>query len=326
VSWIAVKPTFRRQGVLRRMMTALDADARERGETISILTASEGAIYERFGYGVATWRMNFSVARAHAALAAVPRDDGRVRYIDRADALRRFPPIYARACAQRPGMVSRPDLWWEESFAQFLPADKASFFVVHEDGDGGDDGFLAFEVSGDFEHGAHHTTLHVVDLITTRPTARATLWDFACSVDLIETISGARFPVDDPLRFLLTDSRQLRVHALFDHLWLKILDIERALEARRYATTERIVLEVRDHDAVARYELDGGPDGAQCRVTTAEPDLELGVATLGSVYLGGTRLEQHHAAGRVVEHTAGAVARADAMFASYPAPASPTWF
>ncbi|HEX4493224.1 MAG TPA: GNAT family N-acetyltransferase [Acidimicrobiia bacterium] len=326
VSWISVAPTFRRRGALRKMMAALDADAIEHGEAISILTASEAGIYERFGYGIATWRMNFSVARAHAALATAPLDQGRVRYVDRDDALQRFPLVYARACTQRAGMVSRPEPWWEESFAQFLPADKASFFVVHEDRDGVDDGFLAYEVSGDFEHGTHHTTLHVVDLITTTPSARAALWDFACSVDLIETISGARFPIDEPLRFLLADSRKLRIHALFDHLWLKILDVERALEARRYTTSDTLVLAVRHDDRTTRVELDGGPEGATCRATTADADLELGIATLGSIYLGGTRAELHAAAGRIVEHTPGAVARVDAMLASYPAPASPTWF
>jgi predicted acetyltransferase len=326
VSWIAVVPTFRRRGVLRRMMAELDADALAHGEAVSILTASEGGIYERFGYGIATWRMNFSLAHAHAALAVAADDDGRMRYIDRADALRRFPPIYARACTQRAGMVSRPDPWWEESFAQFLPADKASFFVVHTDPDGVDDGFLAFEVAGDFEHGTHRTTLHVVDLITTTRSARAALWQFACSVDLVETISGARFPVDEPLRFLLADPRRLRVHALFDHLWLKVLDVERALEARRYSASDEVVIEVHDGDAVSRYRLDGGPEGATCRPSSAEPDLVLGIAQLGSIYLGGTRVEQYVAAGLALEVTPRAAARTDALFASYPAPASPTWF
>jgi predicted acetyltransferase len=113
---------------------------------------------------------------------------------------------------------------------------------------------------------------------------------------------------------------------VFDHVWLKILDVERALEARRYSTTDRVVIEVRDGERSTRYELDGGPDGAQCRTTTADPDLTLGIATLGSIYLGGTRVELHTAAGAVTEHTPRAAARVDALFASYPAPASPTWF
>jgi predicted acetyltransferase len=111
-----------------------------------------------------------------------------------------------------------------------------------------------------------------------------------------------------------------------DALWIQLLDVERALEARRYATTERLVLEIHGADAVTCVALEGGPDGAQCTTTTAEPDLVLGLSQLGSIYLGGVRAEQHAAAGTVEERTPGAIARVDTMFASYPAPATPTWF
>ena len=42
VSWIAVRPTHRRRGILRRMMTYLVEEGAQRGEPASILTASEG--------------------------------------------------------------------------------------------------------------------------------------------------------------------------------------------------------------------------------------------------------------------------------------------
>src|SRR5690349_1900426 len=57
VSWVSVLPTHRRRGVLRGMIDALFADARERGEPVSMLTASESLIYGRFGYGISAWRL-----------------------------------------------------------------------------------------------------------------------------------------------------------------------------------------------------------------------------------------------------------------------------
>ncbi len=54
VSWISTRPTHRRRGLLRRVMTRLVEESAERGEVVSMLTASEGGIYPRFGYGVAT--------------------------------------------------------------------------------------------------------------------------------------------------------------------------------------------------------------------------------------------------------------------------------
>ena len=253
-------------------------------------------------------------------------DDGRIRYVDRAEALERFPAVYARACRLRPGMVSRPDAWWEESLFNFAPPSKACFFVLHEAADGAVDGFVTYEISGDWPSGVSRKNLHVVDLVALTPEVRASLWQFAFSVDLVNQISASQVAVDDPLRFLLADVRRLRVDAVNDQLWVQIVDVERALEARRYSTTDRVALEIHDASTVTCVELDGGPDGAQCRTTKTPPDLVLGLSQLGSIYLGGVRAEQHAAAGTIEERTPGAVARLDAMFASYPTPASPTWF
>ena len=307
-------------------MAALDDDAVAHGEALSILTASEGGIYGRFGYGVATLRMFLSVERAYSGFAAPVHDDGQMRHLDRAEALESFPAVYARAARLRPGWVSRPDEWWDESLFHFAPPGKAVFFVLHEGSDGAAGGFLIYEISGDFALGINRKQLRVLDLVALTPHVRALLWQFAFSVDLVARIAASMTAVDDPLRFLLADGRQLRVEAVNDHLWVKIIDVERALEARRYSTTDRVAFEVHDGATVTCVELDAGPDGAQCRTTTATPDLVMGLSELGSVYLGGVRAEQHAAAGKIEERTSGAIARLDAMFASYPTPACLTGF
>jgi predicted acetyltransferase len=223
-------------------------------------------------------------------------------------------------------MVSRPAPWWEETLFNFVPPSKAVFFVVHEDAAGVVDGSLIYDVTGDFTHGINRSRLRVFDLVALSPSVRAQLWQFALSVDLVQELFAPQIAVDDPLRFLLADVRRLRVDALNDNLWVRILDIERALEQRRYSTTDTLALEIHDGSVVTRVVLDGSPEGAQCRASSAAPDLVLGISQLGSIYLGGTRAEQHAGAGLVEERTPGAVARIDAMFASYPTPASPTWF
>jgi predicted acetyltransferase len=223
-------------------------------------------------------------------------------------------------------MVSRPDLWWEESLYNFVPPTKAGFFAVHESTAGEADGYLIYDVTGNFTAGINRAHLHVFDLVSLAAPVRAALWQFACSIDLVHEITAAQIAVDDPLRFLLADPRRLRVEAVNDQLWIRINDVERALAARSYSATDRMVLEIHDGAEVTTVALDGGPDGAECRATTADPDLVLGRSQLGSIYLGGVRAEQHAAAGTIAERTPGALARVDAMFASYPTPATPTWF
>jgi predicted acetyltransferase len=101
-------------------------------------------------------------------------------------------------------------------------------------------------------------------------------------------------------------------------MWLRILDVARTLAARTYAVTGRLVLEV--HDSFlgrgGRFVLDGGPDGATCAPTEREPELSLGVGTLGAAYLGANACTTLHAAGLIDEHRPGAVALASAMFAA----------
>ncbi len=53
ITWISVQATHRRRGLLTAMMTRLLAQARERAEPLAALYASEGAIYQRFGFGPA---------------------------------------------------------------------------------------------------------------------------------------------------------------------------------------------------------------------------------------------------------------------------------
>jgi predicted acetyltransferase len=49
-------------------------------------------------------------------------------------------------------------------------------------------------------------------------------------------------PVDEPLRWMLTNPRALKLTRTRDNLWLRILDVRAALEARTYAAQRRRLL------------------------------------------------------------------------------------
>jgi predicted acetyltransferase len=55
VSAVGVLPSHRRRGVLSAMMRHQLADLRARGEFLAVLLATEDTIYQRFGYGAATY-------------------------------------------------------------------------------------------------------------------------------------------------------------------------------------------------------------------------------------------------------------------------------
>ena len=79
-TWVSVAPTHRRRGILTRLMDELHADIDERREPVAGLMASEGNIYERFGYGIATRSRVVEIDPSRGRLSAPP--DDRLRMID----------------------------------------------------------------------------------------------------------------------------------------------------------------------------------------------------------------------------------------------------
>ena len=326
VSAVAVQPTHRRRGVLTSMIGALHDDARARGEVAAVLTASESTIYGRFGYGPATWRLGCSIDRADGRFARPVGDTGRIRLVTRGEADLLYQDVYDRARRARPGMVTRPDFWWPEVF--WMPEGKRALFeAVHEDENGRPDGYVSYEIKGEWHGGEANRHLHVWDLQATNARTRAALWEFVLGVDLVVKIRATNLPADEPLRFLLADSRKLRTDFLIDSVWVLPLDAAALLAARTYSTSGKLVIEIVDPDGSReRIALEGGPDGSSGTAqSSAVPDLSCSRATLGALSLGGTSWATL-AAGAVDEHSAGAIAQADAMFATSPAPATISWF
>lgn len=329
VSWVSVLPTHRRRGVLTQMMAAMHDDARERGEPVAMLTASESLIYGRFGYGPATWRWGLRAQRTRIEFDTDGGHAGSMHLLTRGEAERALPPIYDRVRCGRAGMVSRPEFWWPAVFFDHLGGgDKKAFFVaVHRDNAGRDDGYVAYEISGDWLGGLGDRQLLVWDLQAENTDTHLALWRYVFGVDLVADVVATNVAADDPLRFAVTDGRRVRVDFVNDMLWIAPLDISTALAARTYATDGSLVVEV--HDTAGGktcVALEGGPTGARCTATDRDPDLVGPVQSVGAALLGGTKWSELAAAGRVDERSPGALARADLMFSTSPAPATLSYF
>jgi predicted acetyltransferase len=331
VTWVSVKPTHRRQGILTRMMQRQLNDVRERGEAWASLWASESIIYGRFGYGMAAEAVDLSIDRLRTGIAfEAPRSsNARLRIVSREQALEAWPALYDEVRANMPGTYTRSEAWWDKKTmrAKDPPGGGGGtrFYVQYEE-DGRPQGYARYRVragSDDMAGG----TLTVQELFAANDGAYAALWRYIFGVDLIGTIKAHRRRVDEPLTYMLADARQLQRHA-HDALWVRLVDVPAALEARRYSQEGRLVFDVRDPFCSwveGRYELEAGPEGARCAPTDAEPDITLSAADLGAAYLGGARLTTLRRAGRV-DGDWNTLRRADAMFTWDPLPWCPEVF
>jgi predicted acetyltransferase len=307
-------------------MAALLDQAAERGEPLAYLWASESAIYGRFGYGMAAWCAQLEMPTERSGFVDGVRLEGSVRALPREEALPLMRPVYERVAARRPGLIAIDDRWWSWlNLETKKDEDEPNFYAVHEDEAGTPDGFAVYKVKQpDWEYGVASHELRVQLFFAETPAAAAALWRFLLDIDLVSVVKAWDRPVDEELLWLVREPRRLRF-TVSDGLWVRLVDVAASLAGRGYAGEGRVVLEVEDafRPATAgRYALEvAGGDGS-CERTEAEPDLACDVAALGAAYLGGPSFRQLARAHQVRELVPGALARADAMFASDPAP----WF
>ncbi|KRE63926.1 acetyltransferase [Arthrobacter sp. Soil736] len=318
VTAVTVRGTHRRQGLLRRMMTEDLTAAKADGLAMAALTASEGSIYGRFGYGVATFERSVKVDTGpRFGLRHVP--SGSVEIADRKVLLELAPEVFQRVHRHTPGSIVRQDAYRQSvsgSVGRDGAEDEAIKCALHYDADGAVDGYVSYKFAG---WDTKPYTVEIVDLVAGTDAAYLELWQFLGSIDLIQRVSWADAPVDDPLAWALEDPRCIESSDHRDMLWLRILDTAAALGARRYSADGTLVLEVRDALGFAGGTFIVDVSGGEANVAEAqagsEPDLSMDVADLGSIYLGAVCPVTLKAAGRITEHAPGAALKARLMFA-----------
>ncbi|MBW1601098.1 GNAT family N-acetyltransferase [Streptomyces sp. JJ66] len=329
---VSVAATHRRRGVLRSMMRRQLDEVRAAGEPLAVLTASEPAIYGRFGYGVATQELRATLDTDRVRLTTPPgTDEVSVRYADPAKSLTRCEELYARLVPTRPGMIERGSQEWAENgIADPVSERKGSspLLCVLAERDGELVGYARYSVTPGWDDAGPKGTVNLRDLEALDPPAAGALWRFLAGIDLTSRIHTGARPLDDPWQYLVSDPRRCD-RRLRDGLYLRPVDVGAALAARTYAREVDVVLDVTDAfcpQNTGRWRLAGDGTGARCERTGAPADLALSVRELGSAYLGGEPLHALAAAGRVRELRAGALEAASAAFTAERAPWLPHGF
>jgi predicted acetyltransferase len=296
------------------MRAQLD-DAHERGEPLAALWASEETIYGRFGYGLASFCGEITVAHEHNSFAQPFEPQGTLRLIGADEALEAIPPVFEQIRPEWPGMFSRSRLWWENREIAD-PEERRDGagpkrWVAYER-DGSLEGYAVYRHRPGFEAGTTNAELRVLEALGTTPEALRDVWAYLLAIDWIATTKASLLPPDHALFMLLATPRRAR-YRMGDGLWVRLLDVGAALSGRVYQGDEPIVFEVADDFCPwneGRWKLEGG----LAERTKDEPDLRLPVQSLGSALLGGVSFASLRRAGRLAEVKDGAIARGDSLF------------
>lgn len=331
VTMVAVAATHRRQGLLTRLMHRQLREVRDNGrEPFAALWASEGRIYPRFGYGLASRRYSLGVDTREVALRrdwqSSPPTVARARSGTPAKLGDDLRAVYEKLRPDRPGWSTRNPHWW-----RYLLADHERIRdgctereAVVVDGPEGPDGYATWRVRGASGEAGPCGEVLVDSVVAETPATYTALWEFLLAIDLTRTVRYEYAAVDEPLLDLVAEPKRLAAR-LADGLWVRVVDVAAALAARRYAAPVDIVIEVTDPllpENAGRWRLVGDSDGATCGPSDASPELACDIRDLSSAYLGGTSLATLARAGRVRELTPGALAPASIAFGWHRSPST----
>ncbi len=319
VTHIGVLPSYTRKGVATELIHHQLRDIAARGEVVATLRASEATIYERYGYGVASSSQSVEVQTARAALRSDIGTGGPVRLIVAAQAWDVLPRIYAENRPSRPGTIDRPEVWWHGLRLRTESASGASYVALHGD-PGSESGFVRYRpVNTETWFVSDQRTIVVEDFFAPTMAAYLGLLRFLLELDLIDRVLFWMLPVDDPLHWLLVDRRAARVTAVHDETWLRIIDAQQALSARRYDGDGEVTIAVNDpllpQNSATFTIADGG-----AQLTDRRPQLRVGIAGLASVLLGGATWHSLAAGGLARADDPESLAVADGLFAVRTAP------
>jgi hypothetical protein len=314
LTWVGVHPDSRRRGVLKAMMSHHLAQTREEGTALSVLHASEPAIYGRFGYGMAALQLQVDLGRGTSFTAPYLEDEA-ARVATRMVTVN-DPGVSdrMRSCALAAAPAAAGTIVGTDDFMSLFGVeppeerrDKERRRILFATVDGADVGCVDFRREHKWDNNRPGGTLTAGTLFGT-PAARLALLRRLVDFDLMGTVRLQNVGAGDPLFAWLDGPRATGDVRTWDSTWVRLVDLEAAWPLRSYDGDCDVVVEVEDRSApwnAGRWRLAASAGKGRATRTDDEADVELDVSVLGAAYLG-RPVAGLLRAGRVRELRAGA--------------------
>ncbi|MGV3549279.1 GNAT family N-acetyltransferase [Rhizobium sp.] len=297
VTHVGVAPDATRRGIARRLIVEQLKRARMQGYAVAGLRASDARIYGRYGYGVASWSVQHELDLGRTALAIpIPRET--LRIVDARDSFPLFRAIADADQTPRPATLARWDGWW--AIQQFRTVHGATpHHAVVVGPEGGERGYLRFHVeTADNWFTSSRRSVIVDDLVAHDDQAWRTLIGHLFTQDILHRVVFPSRPVDDPLPFLLGNPRAVEISNHRDESWIRPLDLEALLAARRYGGTRQVAIAVEDNlfaENTGTWSV--GPDGA--KRSHERPEAHIAISELATLIFGAQPASLLAAASRI---------------------------
>lgn len=319
LTWVGVHPDLRRRGILRQMMAEHLALAHDDGESVAGLQAAEPGIYGRFGYGAASLDITLTLGRGTELAAGEALESAAAEVSTHMvpagtrEGMAAIQQAHLRASEHTLGAVTRTEEMARVWFRDFPVARGSKEPLQVLLATRGDDvcGYALVRRSSKWEHNVPSGEVTVREIGATDPAALLALARRVVDFDLTGKVTLHGRGLDDPILWWAGGPRAASLRA-GDSLWIRLVDVDKAMTARGYAAPADVVLDVLDPVCPwneRRWRLTVGSDGVgRCLPTEDAPDLRLPVAALGAAYLGSRPIAGQVLAGTVTELRPGAAA------------------
>jgi len=330
VTGVGTLPGYRRTGLLRQTMTAALQRMHDEGTPLALLWASLGAIYQRFGYGIASPLLRYTFDPRLTGLLPGYGSTGRCELVPLEHARARIEPVYAAFAAPRNLLLNRTDFLWNSDILRQKPQE-ARYVMVYRDVTGMDTGYVVYSTR---EEEAPRRTLppqilEVQDIAWLNLDAYTGLWECLREHDMVREVRMRWMAgEDDPMPLMLSEPRALNTTSI-DGTWMRVVDAREALAARPYAGAGRLRIGIRDDLCPwnhATWELETDGPSSTVRSATGTPDISMPIASLATLLTGHRNSSTLARAGRIDPAPAAVLHEADRIFATDYAPYTPNMF
>ncbi|WJM14515.1 GNAT family N-acetyltransferase [Microbacterium arborescens] len=334
ISAVTVAQTHRRRGIARALLEGEVRTVAAAGLPVAMLTVTESTLYGRYGFASAASAAILDIDTRRVRWSG-PTPEGRLDFVERTVARDVVATLHERTRRRTPGDIALPPGHGDRFTGTDPDAKDGGDIrcVQYRDAAGEVRGILTYTLAP-HERDIVKGTAKVTILIAETDDAYAALWRFLLELDLVAHVHAELCSVDEPVLWMIGDRRAASV-TVFDHQYLRIVDVPAALRARTYGAAGRVVLRVSDPLEIAAgdYLLTVDDHGAATVSAATDADdaggtagaetLELSVVELAAVYLGGVSPETLGRAGRVRGTDLAAASR---MFASTLVPRVGLWY
>lgn len=277
---VTVQASHRRRGLMKALMTLDLMEAKERGDVFAVLTATDARLYGRFGFGVtATARRLEIESGPKLQFRREPVGHSVFADPDSISDLRRA--LFERFHTGQFWSVGRAEHYWSSSFDWNKQTAVSRRAAVHFDEHGEPDATVVFAVEEDH--------ILILDLLGVSSAAEIELLRLLGHGEGHEKLIWPRcHDARHPLPWALADPRVVATTREFDTVWVRILDMEKAVEMRSFDHDGSITVEVVDtlNFCNDTWRIDVEDGRAHVARTTADADVSMHVSAFSTLLSG----------------------------------------